>query len=145
MATEGFHFMSECVAFAHIIPNNLVSPCHRSFCSFILDAGHTLRSRNAKESLPLNRSWQYENANILAIDRGEAGCVIDSALLVINSEIILFWSFSETSLDQGLAYGMQVKNSWMLGCRFVNNIPPGEELHFILVCRSKKASECSFV
>lgn len=90
------------------------------------------------ESLPLNCSWQYENTNILAIDGGEAGCVLefDSALPVINSEIILFWSFSETSLDQGLTYGMQVKNSW---------IPPGEELHFILVCRSKKASECSFV
>lgn len=131
--------MLECVAFARVIPNNLVSPCHHhAFCSFVLDGCHMLRSRNARESLPLNGSWQYENTNILAIGGGEAGCVLefDSALPVINSEIILFWSFSETSLDQGLTYGMQVKNSW---------IPPGEELHFILVCRSKKASECSFV
>ena len=56
---------------------------------------------------------------------------------MINSEIILFWSFSKTTLDWGLIYAMQSKNSQMLEFQFVRNIPPGEELHFVFVCRSK--------
>lgn len=37
---------------------------------------------------------------------------------MINSEIILFWSFSETTLDWGLIYAMQSKNKQMLELQF---------------------------
>ena len=92
MAAESFHFVSECVEFTHKICNNFVFACLSSFCSLIFSGGHTLRARS---SPPYNHSSQYKNAYILAIDREEAGCVLefDSSLPMINSEIILFWSF----------------------------------------------------
>lgn len=56
---------------------------------------------------------------------------------MINSTIIFFCSFSATSLDRGLIYVVQGKNSQILEYQFVRNIAPGEELHFTCVCRSK--------
>lgn len=98
-----------------------------------------LRKKQQKETSPPKHSRQYKNANILAIYRGEGGCVLEfhSSCSVINSEIILLSSFSETILDQGLFYAMQSKINQMLEFQFVCNIPPGEELRFIFVSRSK--------
>lgn len=69
--------------------------------------------------------------------RREVLCVFqfDNSFPVNNSEIIVFWSYSETSTAWGCTawgfiYPLQSKNNQMLDFQFVPNIPPGEKLHF---------------
>lgn len=65
--------------------------------------------------------------------RGEVLCVfqVDNSFPVNNSEIIMFWSYSETSLDWGFIYALQSKNNQMLDFQIVPRFPPGKKLHFM--------------
>lgn len=74
--------------------------------------------------------------------RGEVLCVsqFDNSFPVINLEIIVFWSYSEISLDWGFLYALQSKNSWTSSL-----YPPSLQVRNCTSCEftdQRQASEC---
>lgn len=97
-------------------------------CSLVSNGDHVLIKGNKKRTVFLGIHG-----------RGKVHCVFefDNPFPVINSEIILFWSFLEASVDWAFIYALQSQNSQMLDFQFVPNIPPGKKLHFMSVYRTK--------